>query len=322
MLYKNNKTLKAPILFIVFNRIATTEVVFEQIRKYKPEALYIAADGPRANKDGEKEKCQEVRELFSSIDWPCKVEYLFRDENFGCRRGVTNAIDWFFNYETEGIILEDDIVPNESFFNFIEENLSRYRNDVNVASISGCSLISSKYDKIESYFFSHYPNIWGWATWKRAWEKYDGEMVGWKSWSRENLKNHSDNTSFFTSYWNEEMEHVLDGADSWDHQFIFASWKNNWLHVIPSENLIENIGFGNFATHTTGGAPQSLLESPQKELKFPMVHPSKIARNVELDKLINKHIYRIGLFTVLKLKIKRLPVIGKILYKIKAILNV
>jgi hypothetical protein len=314
--------LKTPILFIVFNRIETTEVVFEQIRKYRPERLYIAADGPRIEKPGEEQKCLEVRQLFQNIDWPCDVKYMFREANFGCRKGVPAAIDWFFKNETEGIILEDDIVPNGSFFLLMEELLVKYRDDHKVASISGCNLISSKYKYPESYFFSHYPNIWGWASWKRAWDFYDSDMLDWTTWSQKNLKNFKDKTAYFESYWQEEMNHIVAGADSWDHQFIFSCWKNNFLHIIPRDNLIENIGFGVAATHTTGNVPQCLVESKQKDMQFPLKHPKGIVRNVELDKLINKYIYLIGLVTLLKLKLKRLPIVGRILYKIKAILNV
>lgn len=314
--------MKSPILFIVFNRIETTQLVFDKIRNYKPERLYVAADGARSGKVGELEKCAAVRVLVKNVDWPCEVKYLFRDQNYGCRVGVPDAISWFFSNENEGIILEDDIVPNDSFFKLMEELLPMYRNEHKVASISGCSLISSKYEKSESYFFSHYPNIWGWGTWKRAWDLYENGLKEWPKWNKLNLDKFTDSTKFFKSYWREEMGFVYSGADSWDHQFIFTGWKNNLLHIIPSENLIDNIGFGSLATHTTNGAPKALLESEQKPLEFPLIHPQSLERNTNLDRIINQYVYMISLFTVIKLKLKRIPVIGKVLYKVKEVLHV
>src|SRR6185503_8669515 len=164
-----------PILLLVFNRPETTKRVFERIREIKPSKLFVAADGYRPEKEGEKEKCEEVRNLvMNSIDWPCEVKSLFRNSNLGCGPAVSEGITWFFEHVEEGIILEDDILPSRSFFGFAKELLKLYRNDESVWHIGGNSY--NPYKMKADYYFSAYPHIWGWATWRRAWNNYRYEL--------------------------------------------------------------------------------------------------------------------------------------------------
>ncbi len=174
--------MQSPILLLVFNRPDTTRQVFETIRAARPPRLYVAADGPRPGRAGEAERCAEVRELTTQIDWPCELKTLFRNENLGCKIGVSSAIDWFFQNEPEGIILEDDVVPLPSFFLYCDVLLDRYRNDIRVGVISGSNLVSNHLMLEESYFFSRYNHIWGWASWRRAWDHYDVTMASWPEW--------------------------------------------------------------------------------------------------------------------------------------------
>jgi len=172
-------SLKVPVLFLIFNRSDTTQLVFNEIRKAQPAQLFIAADGPRKDRPEDIENCRKVREIIRQVDWDCSVSTLFRDENLGCKRGVSSAIDWFFSHVDEGIILEDDCVPDPSFFPFCQELLERYRDDERIMVISGDNLQFGRRKSQYSYYFSRCFHLWGWATWKRAWDNYDIKMELW-----------------------------------------------------------------------------------------------------------------------------------------------
>lgn len=165
-----------PILLIIFKRPDTTQIVFDQLRKVKPKTLYVFADGPRKNRIGEEEKCKLAREIIESVDWECNIKKNYNEENLGCKKAVSNAITWFFENEEQGIILEDDVVPNKSFFNFTSSLLEHYRYNSKVMYISGNNFLGNKTNVNGSYYFSIYPHIWGWATWRRAWKLFDRDI--------------------------------------------------------------------------------------------------------------------------------------------------
>lgn len=307
--------MRSPVLFLVFNRPSTTKMVFDSIRQAKPLRLYVAADGPRENRSEDVELCQEVKKIVSNIDWDCEVVTLYRSQNLGCKKAVSSAITWFFENEEEGIILEDDVLPLPCFFEYCDELLDKYRNEERVAMISGNNLISKRFNSEESYFFSHYANIWGWATWRRVWTQYDVEMKDWVSWSKKgNLKNVSDDTPYFEYYWKDQIQAIYDGKmDTWDFQLFFLLWRIKGLCIVPKNNLTGNLGFGTLATHTTGELPACVKESEPELLLFPLKHPSTIQRQSKADILINHRVFDIRLFTTLKWKLRRMPVVGSLL---------
>lgn len=315
--------MKSPVLFLVFNRPSTTKQVFETIRKAKPSKLYLAADGPRQNNSSDLVLCKEVKAIINNIDWECQTYTLFRSENLGCKKAVSSAITWFFENEEEGIILEDDVLPLPTFFPFCDELLEKYRDNDNVALISGNNLISKRFQNDESYFFSHYANIWGWATWKKVWNQYDADMQDWPNWKNtNNLKKLSDNTPYFEYYWKDQIQAIYDGKmDTWDFQLFFLLWRINALCIVPTNNLTGNLGFGAIATHTTGQMPDCVSESIPDDLKFPLIHPHAIVRKPKADILINQRVFDIRLFTVLKWKIRRVPFLGTILVKLKELIS-
>ena len=156
-----------PILFIIFNRPDTAKKVFKKIQKIEPKQLFIAADGPRKNKPEDVELCKQTREILNGINWDCELITLLREENVGCKKGPADAISWFFEHVEEGIILEDDCLPSDSFFPFCEELLEKYRYDTRIMHIGG-SIQLPDYENPDSYYFSRLSHVWGWATWKRA----------------------------------------------------------------------------------------------------------------------------------------------------------
>lgn len=242
-----------PILFLLFNRIETTRQVFPQIKKMKPAQLFIAADGPRGNVTGEKEKCEEVRTwVLSQIDWKCELKTLFRKENLGCKYAVSSAIDWFFENVEEGIILEDDCLPNESFFNFCETLLEKYRYENKIKHISGNNFQGGKKYGLGDYYFSEFNHVWGWASWRRAWLEYDVEMKTLDSDAIQFLLKKRFKQKIIQKYWLKIFELVKnDFINTWDYQWTFCIWNNSGFSILPQLNLVSNIGFLDDATHTT-----------------------------------------------------------------------
>jgi cephalosporin hydroxylase len=293
---KFEEILESPVLLIIFNRPDTTALVFQEIRKARPRKLYIAADGPRLGKAGELARCEEARAIAADVDWPCQVTTLFQQENLGCKLGVSSAITWFFKHEEEGIILEDDIVPAPAFFQYCDELLNLYRDNESIMMISGSNLTGGASFSPESYFFTRYIHIWGWATWRRAWAKYDVAMSDWPHWrGGDGLRRFFDNDSAVEHFWREIFDAVWSNRiDTWDYQWVFCCWKNNALAICPSWNLTKNIGFSSDATHTTAGTPSYVINSPVKNLDFPLSHPHRATRNLAADFHQESYIYNIA----------------------------
>jgi hypothetical protein len=242
-----SKEFNTPILFLVFNRPDTTQLVFDEIRKVKPKQLFIASDGPRQGNKQDKINCNKVKEIISNIDWSCEVKTLFREENLGCKKAVSSAITWFFQNVEEGIILEDDCLPSQSFFYFCQELLEKYRYDTRIMVISGFNKKNiwnpTKYD----YFFSNLGGIWGWASWKRAWVHYDPEMKLLDKCIKDRYLNYLfGNRSGIIRANN----FINAPTSSWAFPWGFARNINNGLACVPAKSLIKNIGFSQSATHT------------------------------------------------------------------------
>lgn len=283
----NNFELQTPVLFLVFNRLDTTKQVFGAIRQAKPPRLYVASDGARSDREGELEKVQEVRDyITNNIDWDCEVKTLFREQNLGCRVAVSGAIDWFFEKEEQGIILEDDCLPDQSFFEFCESMLNHYCQDKRIMLVTGTNdLIDWKSD-IQSYHFSYYGSIWGWASWRRAWKYYDAEMSLWEN---NEIKNRIrdvlvDEKQY--KYREKICEKTYKGEiNSWGYVWTFSRLLQSGLSIVPSINLISNIGFGEDATHT-----KSSKSSLANFVKKPMQFPLKINLFVAVDRMYdNRH---------------------------------
>ena len=271
-----------PILFLVFNRPAATKKVFAQIRKIKPAFLYVAADGPRENIQGEKEICEEVRNLvLANIDWDCEIKTLFRNENLGCGRAVSQAITWFFEHVEEGIILEDDCLPDCSFFFYCQALLERYRHNDNIISISGTNF-GYTFNNNQSYAYSRFMNMWGWATWRRSSLLIDYNMKNWKRIKFKKyflftrLNKYGSLDIKWLEYWKNYFDITSSGKlDTWDFQWIFTQLIERKIAIFPSGNLIKNIGFSENATHTTD--PDHKIAGLEiKGVQFPLIPPLTI----------------------------------------------
>lgn len=259
------------VLFLIFNRPNLTQEVFDQIRRARPSQLFIAADGPRLNTLDDRERCIRARQIVEQVDWECQVRTLFRESNLGCKRAVSTAIDWFFEAVEEGIILEDDCVPSQSFFWFCQELLERFRSDSRIMMITGLNRLERWNDVKQDYHFA-YGGIWGWATWRRAWQLYDVDISQWgEPEAMQALRDFVSNENIF-AWLEDSLNRVARGAvDTWDYQWMFAMGINSGLSVVPSRNLISNIGFGPDATHTIRKYPET-VSLPTYEMTFPLRH--------------------------------------------------
>tara|TARA_Y100000389_G_scaffold179169_1_gene192953 strand:+ start:52 stop:1056 length:1005 start_codon:yes stop_codon:yes gene_type:complete len=275
--------LKTAVLFLVFNRPDTTIQVFEKIRQAKPLRLYVASDGPRQGLEGEKEKVTKAREIANMVDWPCNVKTLFRDNNLGCKKAVSEAITWFFEYEEQGIILEDDCVPNLVFFSFCENLLDRYSKDEKVSAISGNNFQNNKWRGEGSYYFSKYPHCWGWATWRRSWKNYNGGITFWSKWRNSHIWLDYMSDKIEQRYWKKIFDRVYaNEINSWAYPWTASVWYKGGLSAIPNINLVSNIGFTDDATHTNF-KNSKLSKITVGELDH-IIHPKKVKINIEADR--------------------------------------
>lgn len=263
-----------PVLFIGFNRPEQSREVFDALATAAPTRLYVAIDGARADRPGEDRLVAEVRGLFEAVDWDCEVTFLDREENLGCKLAVSGAIDWFFDNEEAGVILEDDCVPDPSFFPFCAELLERYRDDTRVMHIAGYNHRPDYvWDPDYSYFFSEYGYMWGWATWRRAWALYDIELPTFDEIVEKDYLRSALPGRLARRYHLKKIRDAVTGVnDTWDYQWDFVRMSNSGLSIVPHSNLIRNIGFGEDATHTVSANNPS-LENLAVGIDFPLRHP-------------------------------------------------
>lgn len=299
---------QVPVLYIVFNRLDTVKQSFEAIRAAQPSRLYLAADGPRKDRAGEAERCEEVRNwVLSHVDWGCELHQRFQDANVGCGHHPADAISWLFENEECGIILEDDCVACPSFFPFVAEMLEKYKDDKDVSIVCGSNFDQNHQFQAPDadYFFSKISYTWGWATWKRNWMDYDYTMQAWNTTNKSRLLKWLFDEPEYREYWRYIFDTTVETQprDVWDYQFFFSCYKKRQMAVVPNVNLISNIGDGADATHTMRSEGRMGIET--KDLHFPMRHPVKKQRNELYDILLQETCYgRVAVDPTIK-KVKR-----------------
>ena len=279
-----------PVLMIVFNRPETTERVFGEVRKYAPEKLYVAADGPRPDKP-DAECCAAVRKIFDRVDWPCEVKTLFSPGNLGCRNAPPAGISWFFEHEKAGIILEDDCLPSQDFFRFCEEMSNRYEGDERIMLISGNCYFDRPANSAD-YTFSRFVWTWGWATTREAWAKFDHDMKDFPQFKqsgriRSCLPGHPYMQWRLIRIFQKCYEKSPYFYDVWDWMWSYAVLKNHGLCIVPNRNLVSNIGLEN-ASHSMN---RRAVNRPLQPLPEKLCHPADIkpddANDLRLFKLLH-----------------------------------
>jgi len=266
-----------PVLFLTFNRPQHTQAVLERLRLLQPERLYVHCDGPRPHRPEDADNVSAVRNILETqVDWPCQVTTLFRDVNLGLRAGVFDAINWFFRQETEGIILEDDCIPDPSFFRFCQEMLETYRDDEQIMHIGGSNLAQEFTAGLpESYVFSKFSFVWGWATWRRAWNKMSVSLDGLEKFAAsEHFKQFVPNSMARVYMLDKFRDTQQRKNNSWAYAWFYSILKNNGLCIVPKKNLVQNVGVGEqSATNTTSSNQAARLRAGV--LEWPLVHPSE-----------------------------------------------
>ncbi|MGA2915472.1 MAG: glycosyltransferase family 2 protein [Sedimentisphaerales bacterium] len=280
-------TVNTPVASVVFNRYDKAMQIFERIKQVKPSKFYIIADGPRPGHPTDAENCKKARSVFEKIDWDCQVFKNFAETNLGCGPRLFTGFSWVFQQEERAIILEDDCVPDLSFFPYCDELLEKYKEDERIMLISG-SNINTVWQKGEySYHFAKFGGIHGWASWRRAWQKVDLDITLWQDLrTKQLLKGRLGAWHFyFLSKIYDRLVNHSKNVHTWDYQFDFARFVNSGLAVVPSSNLVTNVGFGEDSTHTKdkNAKAANLKIVP---LKFPLVHPPVVVEDSEYDKLV------------------------------------
>ena len=282
-----SKLLTTPVLFLIFNRPDTTQRVFDEIKKARPSQLFVSADGPREGKAGETARCQAARDVIKQVDWECEVHKNFHEENVGLKIAVSSGIDWFFEHVEAGIILEDDCLPSQSFFLFCQELLNRYKDDNRIMQISGNNFLFGKKVTDASYYFSKLNDIWGWATWKRAWKFFD---IGMKTFpqfkEQDQLKNYIDDAEireWLMSYFEQDFNAAGSRKGLWSSQWAYAICAQNGLTIVSSVNLVVHIGFSGEASHKADSF--KLYSTVERHEITKIMHPVFILPNKEADAL-------------------------------------
>jgi hypothetical protein len=278
----------SPVAFFIFNRPDLTRRVFAAIREARPKQLLVIADGPRHSE--EAMKCCETREIIHQVDWDCDVHTDFAAENLGCGRRLASGLDWVFARVEQAIILEDDCLPARSFFFFCEQLLEHYRADTRVMHISGTNLQPRPKPGDWSYYFSKYANVWGWATWRRAWQAYDFEIKSWGDFKASGMLHSICPDPIEAEKWQNKLDPIFEGQrqDTWDYQWTYALWSQGGRAVVPRVNLVSNLGFRSDGTHTRrlavwGDLPLGAIER--------VVHPPFVVPDREADSLAFDELY-------------------------------
>lgn len=302
--------MNTPILLLIFNRPEHTQKVFQAIKKIRPGSLYIASDGPRQGVDSDHEKVLQARSILNDINWECNVNTLFRDQNLGCGKAVSEAITWFFDNVEMGIILEDDCLVSIDFFEFCTKLLVWFRSNKNVMLIGGLNL--SGHTHPQGYYYSGVSHVWGWATWRDRWQHYDLGLKEITPSVFRRICRKCFPAVDIQQFWQKKYEDVRSGSiDTWDYQLNFAMWKKSAYAIVPNQNLVRNIGFDENATHTKQLDPE--LEKRLQVTDMPlMIKPEagEVRQNKKADYYLIRKVY-----------LHRTSILSKIKFVVKSLLK-
>ncbi|MFA5008209.1 MAG: glycosyltransferase family 2 protein [Candidatus Omnitrophota bacterium] len=274
--------LNTPVVFIIFNRPQAAESVFKTIAAAKPKKLFIIADGPRQGQLQDAEKCSASRAIIERADWDCEIIKNYSEINLGIKKRISSGLDWVFSQAEEAIILEDDCLPAPSFFGFCENLLQYYRNNDTIMHIGCNNFQCGKRRTKYSYFFSKYTHVWGWATWRRAWQYNDSGMKTWPQFKEQGQMEIVCKDYYERKYWTDIFDKAFKGQiDVWACQWMYSCWSRRGLSTYPSVNLISNIGFGPDATFCK--TPNNVQSDIETNDIWEIKHPKVIAVNKKAD---------------------------------------
>lgn len=295
-----NEFLSTPVALLIYKRPETTRKVLEVLSKVNPCKLFIIADGASKDSIDEINQVKRTRDLIGKIDWECDLYKNYSEEHLGLRRRVVSGLNWVFDREDKAIILEDDCVPDISFFQFCEELLNHYNDDERIMVVSGDNYQKGRRRTPYSFYFSRYNHCWGWATWKRAWKFYDDEMSLWPQIREEGwLRDIFGKNNNVEKYWTRIFNSVYDNEiESWAYRWTYSCWLQSGLTILPNVNLVTNIGFGDQATHTNFSSKRSY--QAKYKMEFPLVYPPFVIRDSKSDKFTERDNFGISLIKNIK----------------------
>lgn len=284
----------SPVLVIAYRRPDLTRKVFDAIGKVAPRRLYFFVDGSKEGDTSAARANEDVRALVTSVDWPCEVKTLFQESNLGCQKGVVAALSWFFENEESGIVLEDDCLPSTDFFEFCDEMLEKFRDTKSVGMICGTSPNRGVLLPHQSYSFSHFSHIWGWAGWRSRFSGFPELFEAGQD--LQSPEGREVWPAMFTSrdvrFWKSRFQSEKLGLDdNWDSTWNRHLWSKRCVNVVPRVSLVKNIGFGRESTHAKkfpliGGVP-----SEPEKLVAPYRHPQSVSVDPASDLFVERAIY-------------------------------
>lgn len=275
-----------PVLLLAFNRPDNTRQVLDQIRLAAPVRLYAHCDGPRASHPTDTENVARVRKLIED-QGPgehTELKTFFRNKNVGLRKGIAEAISWFFEQEACGIILEDDCLPDQSLFPYCVELLMRYKDDDRIMHIGCSNLLGASYpDFPSSYLFSKMPFVWGWASWRRAWQHMDVEFKDLDAFERNKTIDSFLPNAMARDYIMDKFHQTKAGKiNTWDYTWLYSILKNDGLCIVPKVNLVQNTGVGS-ADATNTRKQNKRVQIREQVMTFPLKHPDNLQVDLELE---------------------------------------
>jgi hypothetical protein len=292
--------ITTPVALFIFNRPQATQMVFERLRQIQPRHLLIIADAPRPAHPLDPDNCAAARAIVNNVDWDCQVERHYAEQNMGCGRRIASGIYWVFERTESAIFLEDDCLAHPDFFGFCQTLLAHYRHEEQVMHIGGSRYLPYR-PVAESYYFSQHPHCWGWATWRRAWQRFDLNVPDWpqlrsSDWLEQFLPRSA------AQVWRANFDQVAaDQGFTWDFQWTFACWQHHGLSILPAVNLVSNIGCSASATHTL--RPNRFSNLPTEALTWPLTHPTTLIRQAAADAWTNYHLFDTGYLARLRRKL-------------------
>lgn len=296
--------MKAPLVFLTFNRPEATERGLHVIRQYRPNELYLVSDGPREGNACDQELVQRTRDVLDSVDWPCTVVRDYSAVNLGAGRRVASGLDNAFAAYEHAIVLEDDLVADDSFFSFCESMLERYADDERVMHVNGSGYPLAKTPGGASYRFSKLNLCWGWASWRRAWQRFQFDLGAL---DRDLVMRRIDQAfpnNKQANYWKNIFQYTHEHShDIWDFQWVFAMTLHRGLAVTPTSNLVLNTGFTPEATNTPT-MPHWYADMTLQSLSHAgaLVHPRKVDVDWDYDTYVMNRVFlnrRSGIFFAL-----------------------
>ena len=282
----------APVLLTVFNRPLETRLVLTRLKQLQPNKLFIAADGPRNGREDDIASCDEVHRLIADlVDWPAEVLTDFSPHNLGLRRRMASAITWALSLEDRVIVLEDDCIPDPTFFRFCTELLAYYEGDRRVGVITGDNFQPADFQCSASYYFSRYPHCWGWATWRSAWDLYDDQMADWPHVRQTEWLEKLFPDPLEALYWKKIFDAThADKIQSWAYRWTYSCWRHGMFTATPVKNLVTNIGTGPSATNTRD-VEQNKHGQNSLTLDFPLSHAPAVTRDSNADNYAQLHAF-------------------------------